>query len=123
MLGRMSRAGVVLVALGMLHAPATGADGTCEVKVAAELESQEASEDTILLVFDVRLEASCDCASATYDLVLEELLPNQQWKAVRETRRVDLRGASATDRVEHRMGAEIKLLGFSVKPVESTPCG
>ena len=64
---------------------------------------------------DVRLDAGCECASVTYDLVLEEKLPNKQWKAVRETRRVDLRGAVAEERVEHRMAADIELIGYSAK--------
>jgi len=115
----------VLAGVGLMLAPAAAAteEEGCDVQAAVELDSREPSDDAIRLVFDVRLEASCACASATYDLVLEELLPNKQWKAVRETRRVDLRDARATDRVEHLLSKDIELIGYSVKPVESTPCG
>ena len=113
-----------LVALGLFVASGVAAEeeSSCAIEAAVELESQEPSEGSIRLVFDVRLDARCECASVTYDLVLEEMLPNKQWKAVRETRRVDVRGATAEDRVEHHMAADIKLLGYSAKPVESTPC-
>ena len=117
--------GTVLVATGLiLVAPASATEEEgCGVTATVQLESREAVDEAVRLVFDVRLDASCECASATYDLVLEELLPNQQWKAVRETRQVDVRGTQASDRVEHRMDADIELIGFSVKPVDSTPCG
>jgi hypothetical protein len=95
---------------------------TCDVLTKVELESKEPSEGAVKLVFDVRLDAGCECASVTYDLVLEEKLPNKQWKAVRETRRVDVRGAAAEERVEHRMAADIELIGYSAKAVETTPC-
>jgi len=109
---------------GLLLAPAAAAaEEGCDVQATVELDSREPTDDAIRLVFDVQLAASCECASATYDLVLEELLPNKQWKAVRETRRVDLRGAQATDRVEHSLGKDIELIGYSVTPVASTPCG
>lgn len=125
----MRKLGRTFLPLGMLFlctVPTLAAEGdppsTCEVLTKVELESKEPSEGSVKLVFDVRLDAGCECASVTYDLVLEELLPNKQWKAVRETRRIDLRGAAAEDRVEHRMAADIELIGFSAKPVETTPC-
>ena len=118
------------VSLGLLllgaAAPAIADEGTeapaCAVQAKVELESKESSEGSVRLVFGVRLDAACECASVTYDLVLEELLPSKQWKAVRETRRIDLRGTTAEERVEHRMSADIELLGYSAKPVETTPC-
>ena len=115
----------MLVGIALVLAPAavaTQQEG-CDVRAAVELESREPGDDAIRLVFDVRLEASCECASATYDLVLEELLPNRQWKAVRETRRVELQGSRATDRIEHELDKDIELIGYSVKTVDSTPCG
>ena len=114
--------GLLIVALALLGAQGARADEGCSAKVAAELASQEPSGKEVRLVFDVSLEASCACSSVTYDLVLEELLPNKQWKAVRETRTVEVHGATGTDRVEHRMSSDIKLIGHSVKAVESTTC-
>jgi len=114
--------GLLIVAGALLCTAGARADEDCSAKVAAELASQEPSGKEVRLVFDVSLEASCDCSSVTYDLVLEELLPNKQWKAVRETRTVEVRGATGTDRVEHLMSTEIKLIGHSVKAVESTTC-
>lgn len=114
--------GVLLLCAASAFAAEGEEPSTCAVQAKVELASREPSEGTVRLVFDVRLDAQCECASVTYDLVLEELLPNKQWKAVRETRRIDLRGSAAEERVEHRMAADIELLGYSAKPVETTPC-
>ena len=110
------------VAVGLIVSPLSFAEESCGVKVAAELSNQEPSGKSVRLVFDVSLEGSCDCATVTYDLVLEEQLPNAQWKAVRETRSVEMRGATGSDRVEHLMSQEIKLIGYSARAVESTVC-
>jgi hypothetical protein len=114
--------GVLLLCAASANAAEGDPPATCDVLTKVELESKEPSEGAVKLVFDVRLDAGCECASVTYDLVLEEKLPNKQWKAVRETRRIDLRGAAAEDRVEHHMAADIELIGYSVKAVETTPC-
>ena len=125
---KLSKTFLSLAGLFLCAGPALATEGeqaqasACAVQTKVELASKEPSEGAVRLVFDVRLDAGCECASVTYDLVLEELLPNKQWKAVRETRRIDLRGAAAEDRVEHRMAKDIELLGYSAKPVETTPC-
>jgi len=62
------------------------------------------------------------CVSATYDLILVELLPNGQWKSVRKTRRLELPSGAATDLVVHVMASDLKLLEHEARIVECSPC-
>jgi len=92
------------------------------VEITAGLEDQQKTDEGIRLHFAVELTSDDLCTSTTYDLILVELLPNGQWKSVRQTRQVELRNGEASDLVEHEMAPDLKLLEHEVRVVDCTRC-
>ena len=115
---------VILLVLGLLVAPAIGAEDDCAAEVTGELVNQEKVDDLIHLQFEVDVTAPDGCSVITYDLVIEEMLPNRnRWtKNIRVPRRVEVDGGSLTERVEHTMTSDLEMLGWEVKLVSCEPC-
>jgi hypothetical protein len=116
------RLAVLLLLIYLVGQPALAAAQECVVDITAELQDQQRTDEGIRLIFAVELTSDEVCASATYDLILVELLPNGQWKSVRKTRRVELRPGKASDLVEHLMASDLKLLEHQARVVDCTPC-
>jgi hypothetical protein len=112
----------LLVLAGPLgHAVAeTGQD--CSAEVTAELQDRRETDRGVRLEFSIELVSPEECAGATYDLILVELLPNGQWKSIRKTSHVDIVSGKANDVVEHVMAADLKLLEYEARVVDCTRC-
>jgi hypothetical protein len=102
--------------------PAPAAEQECIAEITAELRDRQETDEGIRLRFAVEVSSDVDCASATYDLILVELLPNGQWKSVRKSRQIELRGGEASDLVEHAMTADLRLLEHDARIVDCTRC-
>jgi len=101
---------------------APAAEQGCVAEITAELQDQQRTDEGIRLMFTVELTSDQECASATYDLILVELLPNGQWKSVRKSRQIELRDGKANDRVEHAMAPDLRLLEHDARVIECTRC-
>ncbi|HXV75958.1 MAG TPA: hypothetical protein VD788_06510 [Candidatus Polarisedimenticolaceae bacterium] len=112
------------LALGAaLLAPMTGAeDDACRAELAVTLDREEVRDDVKLLHFTVT--GACDrgCAAVTYDLVIQQVLPNLQWKSVRRTGRLEVRDGRGSDEVVHTMSRDLRLLGQDAVSVSCEPC-
>jgi hypothetical protein len=95
---------------------------TCVAEITSALQGQQETDDGVRMEFVVDLTSKEECASATYDLILVELLPNGQWKSVRKTRRIELKAGVASDLVEHVMASDLKLLEHEARVVECARC-
>jgi hypothetical protein len=113
---------VVLILVGLAAQPSLVAAQECSAEIVAELQDRQKTDEGIRLQFAVELTSDESCASATYDLILVELLPNGQWKSVRNTRQIDLRNGEAGELFEHVMASDLKLLEHEARVVECTPC-
>ena len=116
------RLAVFLLFVCLAGQPLLAGAQECLVEITAELQDQQKTDLGIRLRFAVELTSDEDCASATYDLILVELLPNGQWKSVRKTRQVELRAGKASDLVEHEMTPDLKLLEHEVRVVDCARC-
>ena len=94
----------------------------CKPAFDVELERRSESEETVRLEFRVDLTTPESCADVGYDLIVEELLPNGQWKSYRLRREIQARGGAGSQLVEHTMSPELKLLGHRVLLVECRLC-
>ena len=126
-MGKHRRRSAFLLAAGLAilcggDPPALAATGECVAEITAELKGQQKVDGGIRLRFEVELTSKTACISATYDMILVELLPNGQWKSVRLTRRIELTSGAATDLVEHVMASDLKLLEHEARVVECAPC-
>ena len=75
------------------------------------------------LHFTVDVTSETVCASVTYDLIIQERLPNLQWKSVRKTGHVKVRHGKGRQQVVHVMSAELGVLGHETRIVSCEPCG
>ena len=116
------RLAVVLIFVCLAGQPCMAAVQECVVEIRADLQDQQKTDEGIRLHFAVELSSDDLCASATYDLILVELLPNGQWKSVRQTRQVELSNGKASDLVEHEMAPDLKLLEHEARVVDCTRC-
>ena len=117
-----ARLAVFLFVVCLAGQPSLAAAQECVAEITAELQGQHQIDEGVRLEFAVELTSKDDCASATYDLILVELLPNGQWKSVRKTRRIELKTGRASDLVEHVMSSDLKLLEHEARVVECVPC-
>jgi hypothetical protein len=118
---------LTLVALCLAVAPAATADDEfppreCKPDFEVELKSRTESDEVVRLEFRVDLTTAEPCADVGYDLIVEELLPNGQWKSYRLRRQVGARDGVASQVVEHKMSPDLKLLGHRVLLVECRLC-
>jgi hypothetical protein len=118
---------LTLVALCLSVAPAGMADDEfppreCKPDFQVELENRTESDEVVRLDFRVDLTTAESCAEVGYDLIVEELLPNGQWKSYRLRRHVAARDGVASQVVEHTMSTDLKLLGHRVLLVECRLC-
>jgi hypothetical protein len=116
------RLAVLIFATCVAGQPSLAAAKNCDAEISAALQGQQEVDEGVRLEFVVELTSKEDCASATYDLILVELLPNGQWKSVRKTRRIELKAGTASDLVEHVMASDLKLLEHEARVVECARC-
>jgi len=116
------RLAVLLIATCLAGQPSWAGAQNCDAEISAALQGQQRVDEGVRLEFVVELTSKEDCASATYDLILVELLPNGQWKSVRKTRRIELKAGTASDLVEHVMASDLKLLEHEARVVECARC-
>lgn len=116
------RLAVLSVALCLTVQPSLAAPRNCDVEITAALQDRNETDAGVRLQFAIELTSNEGCASATYDLILVELLPNGQWKSVRKTRRIGLENGAASDLVEHEMASDLKLLEHEARVVECAGC-
>ncbi len=93
----------------VLVSPASARE-ECEVEISTEVQTSEESDERVRHEFEVQLTAGGECSAVAYDLILEVMLPNLQWKSIRLARQVELDDGSATDLVDHRTTSDLKLL-------------
>jgi hypothetical protein len=94
----------------------------CGAEIDATLESRQDEGDGERLRFAIAVEAEASCAEVTYDLVLVELLPNQQWKSVRLSGRAEVQDGRGSARVEHVVAREIELIEHEARVVACRRC-
>ena len=117
-----TRPAVLLFVLCLATQPSLAAPRTCDAEITAALQDRQETDEGVRLEFAVELTSNEDCASATYDLILVELLPNGQWKSVRKTRQIELKTGTASELVEHVMASDLKLLEHEARIVECAQC-
>lgn len=100
----------VALALCLVLVSPVSARQECEVEISAEVKTSEENDGRVRHEFDVQLTAGGECSMIAYDLILEVMLPNLQWKSIRLARQVELDGGSATDVVEHLTTSDLELL-------------
>jgi hypothetical protein len=113
---------VLLFVLSLAAQPSLAAPRDCDAEITATLQGRHETDQGVKLEFAVELTSNEDCATATYDLILVELLPNGQWKSVRKTRKIQLETGAASDLVEHVMASDLKLLEHEARVVECGGC-
>jgi hypothetical protein len=107
----------------LLFAPFPSAAGSdCAAEISATIQGREEVDGGVRLEFEVELTSQEQCADATFDLVLVEVLPNGQWKSVRLTRRAEIRGGTSVTTVEHVIASDLTLLEHEARVVECHPC-
>ena len=116
------RLAALLVLLCLAGHPVPAGSPDCVAEITAGLQDQQKTDEGVRLRFAIELTSDEVCASATYDLILVELLPNGQWKSVRETRSVELATGKASDLVEHLMAPDLKLLEHEARVVDCSRC-
>jgi len=116
------RLAVPLFVICLAGQPSLAASQTCDAEISATLQDRQKTDEGVRLEFVVELTSTEECASATYDLILVELLPNGQWKSVRKTRRIELKAGVASDLVDHVMASDLKLLEHEARVVECARC-
>ena len=97
-------------------------ESDCNAEMEVKLANRTEAEGTIRLEYEIDVTSDADCAEIRYDLVVNELLPNGQWKSFRRSRSVALRNGTFSDRVVHRMSADLKLLGHRVVVASCLRC-
>ena len=115
--GRFSIPLLALFCLSIVPVAAVTTGNECAAEVSVDLTSEEAKDGKILLRFDVELRASSDCSTLSYDLLIEELLPNKQTKIIRLPREVELENGARSETVEHSMTTDLKMLGYDANLV------
>lgn len=115
---------VLFIALpALLGLPARAADErACTGEIQASLDREERDADKVRAHFVVEVRTEVACARVTYDLIVQELLPNLQWKSVRKTGRLETHKGTAKQKVEHVMGSGLRLLGHEAEIVSCVPC-
>ncbi len=108
---------LAVVCLSIAPAQAVPTENKCAAEVSIELASQEERDGMTLLRFTVELHAAADCSTLSYDLLIEEMLPNKQTKIVRLPREVELEGGSRSETVEHSMTTDLTMLGYDASLV------
>jgi len=117
MSGRIAIPLLALVCLSIAPGAAVPTDNECAAEVSVDLASQEENDGMILLRFAVELHAAAECSALSYDLLIEEMLPNKQTKIIRMPREVELEDGSRSETVEHSMTTDLKMLGYDVSLV------
>jgi len=106
-----------LVCLSIAPALALPSESECVAEVSVDLASQEERDGMTLLRFAVELHAAPECSTLSYDLLIEEMLPNKQTKIIRMPRQVELEDGSRSETVEHSMTTDLKMLGYEASLV------
>ena len=105
------------ICASFVPAVAVPAEDACGAEVRVDLASQEEKDGVTLLRFDVELRAAAECSTLSYDLLIEEMLPNKQTKIIRIPREVELVDGSRSETIEHSMTTDLKMLGYEASPV------
>ncbi|MDX1388603.1 MAG: hypothetical protein R3344_05410 [Acidobacteriota bacterium] len=113
---------VALATLCVMLAPSGRTQEGCDADVEADLKYTHEGSDVDMYEFQVEVTVNEDCAQVHYDLVIEELLPNGQTKKVRKARFAKLNDGSFNEVVEHKMSADLEMLGFEAKIVSCEIC-
>jgi hypothetical protein len=112
----------MLIALCLLFTPFVFARDECSAEIHAELQGQDETDDRIRLRFEVDIAVATSCSTVDYDLILEVMLPDMQWKSIRKPRRVEIQDGLASEVVEHQMTADLKLMSHRVMLVGCDGC-
>ena len=97
-------------------------ESDCDADIEVELVDRSETDETIRLEYEVDMTSDAACAEVRYDLVVNELLPNGQWKSFRRSRSAALRNRSFSETVVHTMASDLKLLGHRVVLASCVRC-
>ena len=113
---------LALATLCVVLSPEGRTQDGCEATANADLKYTQEGTDVDMYEFQVEVETGEDCAKITYDLIIDELLPNGQTKKIRKVRYVQLNEGSLSEVIEHRMSADFELRDYEAKIVSCERC-
>ena len=118
---RIAVCGLSLAWLFLAFSP-VGAEEACKADVSAAIEREERDAEQVRVHFDLEFTTEIRCAQLTYDLTVQEMLPNLQWKSVRKSGQLKVHHGKAERKVVHVMSADLRLLGHEASIVTCIPC-